>query len=94
MLTMKKTSKPPNRIWLLTYLAPDLENPFGKTPLNQAVDYGHKEIAELPTAAGADINVMDGQRCTPLVYAVSDENKEFADLRSQTRRQNQEGTGS
>ena len=48
----------------------------GLTPLQQAVRDGHKEIAELLIAKGADVNAKEGDGLTPLDWAYS----ETADL--------------
>ena len=61
----------------------------GLSLLHWAADYGHKEIAELLIANGADVNagrpLLDNQMKiyygeTPLDMALSEENKETADL--------------
>ncbi|MDP6680000.1 MAG: ankyrin repeat domain-containing protein, partial [Verrucomicrobiota bacterium] len=42
---------------------------FGMTPLHHAAMYGHKEIAELLIANGADVNAKNKQAATPLHLA-------------------------
>ena len=49
----------------------------GKTSLHRAAEKGHKEIAELLIAAGADLNAKDDDGTTPLDMA---DDKEIADL--------------
>jgi ankyrin repeat protein len=51
-----------------------------RTPLHSATAGGHKEIAELLIAEGADVNVTDGGGDTPLHYAARDGQKEIAEL--------------
>ena len=53
------------------------------TPLHWAAYKGHKEIAKLLIAKGANVNAMAGGRLqskTPLDFAESKEHKETADL--------------
>jgi ankyrin repeat protein len=50
---------------------------FGFTPLHDAVLYGHKDMAELLLAYGADVNAMDNTGSTPLCEAA---NKDVAEL--------------
>ena len=50
------------------------------TALHWAVQFGHKEIAELLIAKGAKLNVQNSLGYTPLDLAAMNENKEIADL--------------
>ena len=52
----------------------------GRTPLHYAAWKGHKEIAELLIAKGADVNVKDEDGDTPLDYAITFKRTELADL--------------
>jgi len=48
----------------------NLKDEFGKqTPLHEAATYGHKEVAELLIAKGADVNAKDDDGVTPLFDA-------------------------
>ena len=49
---------------------------FRETPLQSATSWGHKEIAQLLIANGADVNAKDHNGETPLDYA----DDETADL--------------
>jgi cytohesin len=49
------------------------------TPLFRAAYYGHKDIAELLIAKGADVNVKDSEG-TPLNWAKQYDHPELADL--------------
>ena len=50
------------------------------TPLHDAALWGHKEIAELLLANGADVNAKDDDGDTPLDVAILRNDKETADL--------------
>ena len=50
------------------------------TALHWAVQFGHKEIAELLIAKGAKLNVQNSLGYTPLDLAAMNDNKEIADL--------------
>ena len=52
----------------------------GSTPLHFATFKGHKEIAELLIAKGADLNAKDKKGRTPLFGAAQDGQKEIAEL--------------
>ncbi|HUU18205.1 MAG TPA: ankyrin repeat domain-containing protein [Sedimentisphaerales bacterium] len=52
----------------------------GCTPLHCAVRYGHKEVAELLIAKGADVNAKDTQGRTPIDLAINQGRKEIAKL--------------
>jgi len=52
----------------------------GCTPLHCAARYGHKEVAELLIAKGADINAKDTQGRTPIDLAINQGRKEMAKL--------------
>ena len=52
----------------------------GRTPLHCAVRYGHKEVAELLIAKGADINAKDTRGRTPIDLAINKGRKEIAKL--------------
>jgi ankyrin repeat protein len=52
----------------------------GCTPLHCAARYGHKEVAELLIAKGADINAKDTQGWTPIYLAMYQDRKEIAKL--------------
>ena len=45
-----------------------------------AAGYGHKEIAELLIASGANVNANDEDGKTPLDYAIEFNQTEIADL--------------
>jgi hypothetical protein len=62
--------------YLATYRV-NFANNRGSTPLHKAAMGGHKEVAELLIAEGADVNAKDNNRRTPLHYATT---KEIADL--------------
>jgi hypothetical protein len=53
---------------------------WGRTPLHIAAEEGHKEIAELLIAEGADVNAKDDRGETSLDWAEETNNKEIADL--------------
>ena len=53
---------------------------FGRTPLLHAVSGGHKEVAELLIAAGADVDAKDNTGWTPLQMAASNGHKEIVEL--------------
>jgi ankyrin repeat protein len=52
----------------------------GSTPLHCAARYGHKEVAELLIAKGADINAKDTRGRTPIDLAINKSQKEIAKL--------------
>ena len=52
----------------------------GWTPLHQATDNGHKEIAELLIAAGANVNAKTDTGWTPLDLAINSKRTKIADL--------------
>ena len=52
----------------------------GGTVLGHAAFGGHKEIAELLIAKGADVNAKDSARWTPLLHAADEGHKEVAEL--------------
>jgi len=56
------------------------KNNRGKTSLHRAAEKGHKEIAELLIAAGADVNAKDKNGETPRDRAISRNKTEIADL--------------
>ena len=56
------------------------EGEWGYTPLHSAVAEGHKEVAELLIANGADVNSMLKFGSTPLDLAISFKVPELADL--------------
>ena len=53
---------------------------WGRTPLHIAAEEGHKEIAELLIAEGADVNAKSEADATPLHYAASWGGKEIVEL--------------
>ena len=53
---------------------------YGLTPLQYAVGLGHKEIAELLIAKGADVNMKDNNGGTPLHFAAGYGHKEASEL--------------
>jgi ankyrin repeat protein len=57
---------------------------IGWTPLHRSTDYGHKEIAELLIANGADVNakaaITNDDVVTPLDWAIRAKRTEIADL--------------
>ena len=54
------------------------KNRSEKTPLHNAAEYGHKEVAELLIAEGADVNAKDSFSITPLNYTIG--HPEIVDL--------------
>ncbi len=52
----------------------------GCTPLHCAARYGHKEVAELLIAKGADVNAKDTRGRTPIDLAMNQGRKEIAKL--------------
>ncbi len=56
------------------------EDDYDTTPLYYATGEGHKEIAELLIAEGADVNMKDDKGATPLHYAVFFGHKETSEL--------------
>ena len=56
------------------------EDDLGATPLHQAADNGHKEIAELLIINDADVNAKDKDGETPLHKASSSGEKEIIEL--------------
>ncbi len=54
--------------------------PIGFTPLHYAALHGHKEVAEVLMANGADVNARDSSGQTPLHFAVAGGRKEIAGL--------------
>jgi ankyrin repeat protein/predicted TIM-barrel fold metal-dependent hydrolase len=52
----------------------------GCTPLHCAARYGHKEVAELLIAKGADVNAKDTRGRTPIDLAINQDRKEMAKL--------------
>jgi cytohesin len=52
----------------------------GSTPLHCAARYGHKEVAELLIAQGADVNAKDARGRTPISLAINQGRKEIAKL--------------
>jgi len=52
----------------------------GSTPLHSAAGRGHKEIAELLIAKGADVNAKNSLGWTPLDRAITSNLTETADL--------------
>ena len=59
----------------------DEEDGIGATPLRQAVGKGHKEIAELLIAAGADVNWIGKHAGSTLLHEASIKGlKEVAEL--------------
>jgi len=55
-------------------------NVHGCTPLHCAVRYGHKEVAQLLIAKGADVNAKDTRGRTPADLAINEGRKEIAKL--------------
>jgi ankyrin repeat protein len=56
------------------------KNKYAWTPLHEAVSGGHKEIAELLTAGGADVNAKNKWGGTPLQWAARGGHKEIVEL--------------
>ena len=56
------------------------QDDYGLTPLQYAVGLGHKEIAELLIAKGADVNMKDNNGGTPLHFAAGYGHKEASEL--------------
>ena len=52
----------------------------GKTPLHSAAAKGHKNVADLLLAKGADVNAKDNAGLTPLHCAAANEHKNVAEL--------------
>jgi len=53
---------------------------YGDTPLLWAAGFGHKEVAVLLIAKGADVNAKDEEAATPLHWAAYKGHKEIAKL--------------
>ena len=53
---------------------------YGCTPLHCVARYGHKEVAELLIAKGADVNAKDTRGRTPIDLAINQGRKEIAKL--------------
>ena len=53
---------------------------WGTTPLHHAAEEGHKEIAELLIAKGADVNAKEGGDHTPLHRAAVGGHEDVAEL--------------
>jgi cytohesin len=51
-----------------------------RTPLQLAVENGHKDVVELLLANDADVNAKDDDGWTPLRYAAGDGQKGLAEL--------------
>ena len=56
------------------------EDRFGQTPLHDAAQYGHKDIAGLLIDYGTDVNVRDKFMWTPLHAAVAGGHKDMVEL--------------
>src|SRR5271155_1820794 len=52
----------------------------GDTPLHWASAKGHKDVAQLLLASGADVNARNNNGWTPLHYAVSHDRKDVVEL--------------
>ncbi len=57
----------------------------GETPLHYAVEAGHRQIAELLIAEGADVNAMNVYCSTPLDGARDDDMKQLLRSRGAKR---------
>ena len=57
---------------------------WGRTPLHIAAEEGHKEIAELFIAKGADVNAKTDAGVTPLDDAIGRKHSETIDLSANT----------
>ncbi|MDB4668894.1 ankyrin repeat domain-containing protein [bacterium] len=58
----------------------NLKGSGGTTPLHGAAFHGHKEVAELLIAEGADVNAKNEDVETPLDRAIQLKEAEIADL--------------
>ena len=55
-------------------------NEDGSTPLHVAAEAGHKAVAELLIAKGADVNATDKSGATPLQIATQKGHKDIVEL--------------
>ena len=53
---------------------------FGRTPLHEAANIGHKDVAELLLSRGANVNAKDDYATTPLERAAANGYREVAEL--------------
>jgi ankyrin repeat protein len=56
------------------------KNNIGLTPLHEAADYGHKDVAKLLLARNAEVNARTNESATPLHYAADAGHKDVAEL--------------
>ena len=58
---------------------------YGMTPLHYAAEYGHKDVAELLIAKGANVNARGKNGKTPLDLADTEEVREILEKALQER---------
>ena len=56
------------------------KNKYGSTPLHQAIERGHKKVAQLLIENGADIYAMNNDKLTPLSIAKKAGNQKMIEI--------------